>query len=117
VELPHGLPAGVRQAQAQRDGHNEYRDRLYEEYQTAVELDGQLAHPFGQRWSDIRRDNAAAGAGIVTMRFGWSDVTEHPCETASVVAMALTRRGYNGARACAPGCPVGRLTGRNRRPA
>lgn len=109
VELPHGLPAATRQAPSRRDDRNEYRDRLYEQYLTAVELDGRLAHPSSQRRSDIRRDNAAAGAGIVTLRFGWSDVTEHPCQTAAVVAEALAARGFSGGRPCSPGCPVGRL--------
>jgi hypothetical protein len=120
VERPHGLPEGTRQAHSRRDGRSEYRDTLYKAYATAVELDGRLAHPAGERWTDIRRDNAAAGTGIVTLRFGWLDVTERPCQVAAEVIRALMARGFAGARPCSPGCPVGAVravTGSQRSPA
>jgi predicted transcriptional regulator of viral defense system len=117
VELPHGLPEGKRQARSRRDGHNEYRDTLYEAYSTAVELDGRLAHPADERWSDIRRDNAAAGTGIVTVRFGWLDVTERPCQVAAEVVRVLMARGFAGGRPCSPQCPVGAVTATQRSPA
>ncbi len=106
VERPHGLPPGTRQALARCAGHNEYRDVLYEEYGVAVELDGRAAHPGDLRWRDIRRDNSAATAGIVTLRYGWIDVSQRPCVVAAQVAQVLARRGYSGSRPCAPGCPV-----------
>jgi hypothetical protein len=107
VERPHGLPRGTRQARFRRGDHNEYRDVLYEAYQTAVELDGELAH-IGEAWRrDVRRDNAAAADGILTLRYSWFDVTKSPCQVAAEVAQVLARRGFTGARPCSPGCPVG----------
>lgn len=108
VERPHRLPAGARQARVRRDGRNEYRDTLYEEYETVVELDGQVAHPGDSRWRDIRRDNAAAATGITTLRYGWRDVTLTPCKVAAEIASVLAIRGYAGARPCSPACPVSR---------
>jgi hypothetical protein len=109
VERPHGLPAGTRQARFRHNGHNAYRDRFYEQYRTVVELDGRATHTMDKRWDDIRRDNATSADGILTMRYGWLDVTEHPCQVAAEVARALANRGYRGARPCSPGCPVGQV--------
>jgi hypothetical protein len=109
VERPHRLPASTRQAHTRRDGKSEYRDVLYEAYRLAVELDGQLAHPGETRWADIRRDNAAASAGVVTLRYGWRDVTVAPCQVAAEIAAVLATRGYAGARPCSSRCPVGRV--------
>jgi hypothetical protein len=91
-----------------RNGRAEYRDTLYEEYQTVVELDGRVAHPGDSRWNDIHRDNAAVTAGLSTLRYGWRDVTMTPCAIAAEIADALARRGYDSARPCSPACPVGR---------
>ena len=108
VERPHRFPAATRQAQARRNGRNLYRDTLYEAYQTAVELDGRVAHPGDSRWNDIHRDNAATIAGTSTLRYGWLEVTTIPCEVAAEIAVALARRGYTLAQPCSPECPVGR---------
>lgn len=108
VERPHNLPAGTRQARADRGDRTEYRDTLYEEYGLIVELDGRLAHPGDTRWADIARDNAAAAEGLTTLRYGWLPVTGSPCQVAAEVAKLLTVRGYAGARPCSVGCPVGR---------
>ena len=108
VERPHRFPAATRQAPAQRNGRNLYRDTLYEAYNTAVELDGRVAHPGDSRWNDIHRDNAATTAGISTLRYGWLEVKTTPCEVAAEIAAALARRGYTLARPCSPTCPVGR---------
>jgi len=113
VERPHGLPAAVRQVVFVRAGRRGYRDVLYEQYRTAVELDGSIAHPAESRWRDIRRDNAAAADGVTTLRFGWLDVTRDPCAVAAEIARALSQRGYGGSRPCSPGCPVGRVRGRS----
>jgi hypothetical protein len=108
VERPHGLPTGRRQARARRGDKVEYRDTLYEDYGLVVELDGRLAHPDDARWTDIQRDNAAAAAGLATLRYGWLPITTGPCQVAAEVAKVLTARGYIGARPCSIGCPVGR---------
>jgi hypothetical protein len=106
VERRHALPAGARQVQVRRGDRTEYRDVLYEEYATCVELDGRFAHPGDERWRDIRRDNAVAADGGVTLRYGWLDVTAWSCRTAAEVDRALRSRGFPGARPCGPGCPV-----------
>jgi predicted transcriptional regulator of viral defense system len=107
VERAHGLPTPDRQVQAQQGGRVIYRDARYREYEVAVELDGQASHPDERRWQDKHRDNAAAAAGIVTLRYGWADVTERSCETAREVASVLGSRGWPGRLGrCGPGCRV-----------
>jgi hypothetical protein len=106
VERPHALPRGIRQARVRRSGRTQYRDVLYEEYDLAVELDGQAAHPGDTRWLDIRRDNAAAVDGVLTLRYGWLDVSQHPCLVAAQIVQVLRRNGYVGGRGCSPTCPV-----------
>jgi hypothetical protein len=108
VERPHGLAGATRQARTRRNGRNEYRDQLYLAYGTAVELDGQVAHPAVSRWNDIRRDNAAAARGITTLRYGWLAVTTTPCQVAAEIAEVLVTKGYTRARPCSADCPVGR---------
>jgi Transcriptional regulator, AbiEi antitoxin len=110
VERRHGLPTGARQVRDCSGGRTEYRDVLYEKYATCVELDGRLAHPAEARWQDVRRDNALAADGGVTLRYGWLDVTGRPCGTAAEVDRVLRRRGFLGAQPCSPTCPVGRAT-------
>jgi hypothetical protein len=94
VERPHGLPAAQRQARIRQRAGNTYLDNLYEEYGVCVELDGTSAHPADEQWRDKRRDNTNAVAGIVTLRFGFPDVSGHPCQTAAAVGALLRRRGW-----------------------
>jgi hypothetical protein len=111
VERPHGLPIASRQVQFRTGDHNEYRDALYEAFRTAVELDGDTTHGADTRWRDVRRDNAAAADGIVTLRYGWFDVTQTPCQVAAEIARVLASRGFAGARPCSACCPVGQASG------
>jgi very-short-patch-repair endonuclease len=105
VERPHGLPRAVRQARVIRYGRPCYLDNLYERYLVCVELDGVAAHPPGERWRDTRRDNAGAVQGIITLRYGWRDITRNPCEAAGQVAAVLRQRGWTGAPCpCGPSC-------------
>jgi hypothetical protein len=107
VERPHGLPCATRQAPSRVGARTRYLDNLYRECGVAVELDGQAAHPPEARWRDIRRDNASAAAGIVTLRYGWADVTMDPCRVAAEIGHALRQRGWSGhPRPCGPNCPV-----------
>jgi hypothetical protein len=110
VERAHGLPEPVRQAPfAQADGRRGRRDRLYREYAVVVELDGRLAHAIEVQWRDKARDNAAAGNGMQSLRYGWTHVRWHPCETALEVAKVLRGRGWTGwPKPCSPGCAVAR---------
>ena len=108
VERPHGLPAAVRQARVAVGGRNRYLDNLYRDYGVCVELDGQQAHPDHRRWDDLRRVNALAEQGLVTLRYGWIDVDRQPCRTAAQVGAILRNRGWSGpVRSCRPGCPAG----------
>jgi hypothetical protein len=105
VERPHGLPAGKRQLITRRGSRHQYSDVAYEEYSTLIELDGRAAHPEASRWTDIRRDNANAADGRLTLRYSWTDVCERSCEVAGEVARVLRRRGWTGTpRRCGPHC-------------
>lgn len=72
-----------------------------------VELDGRAAHPEGTRWADVRRDNANAAVGQITLRYGWTDVTERRCLTGHEVGSTLHKRGWEDAlRRCGPACQL-----------
>lgn len=94
VETPHGLPTATRQA----GPHAAHRgDAWYEPYGVMVELDSRLYHSGGAAFRDQNRDNDHTLMGIITLRFGWADVTGIAvCHTAQVVADALTGRGWAG---------------------
>lgn len=100
VEEAHGLPIGSRQHRS-RSGP-EVRDVLYEDHATIVELDG-VTHAL-RRLRDLRRDNRALLDGQVSLRFGWSDVTERPCQVAWQVAAILVARGWGGLPQRCPRC-------------
>jgi very-short-patch-repair endonuclease len=109
VERAHGLPEARRQVPFTGPGGRGRRDRVYEDYEVVVELDGRLAHPDDSAWKDKARDNAAAVEGKQTLRYNWEQVRRKPCETAAEVATVLRQRGWPGrARACSPGCPAPR---------
>jgi very-short-patch-repair endonuclease len=107
VEQAHRLPQAIRQDRVTRGRRTQYRDAFYQHCRVVVELDGQMAHPSEARWRDIYRDNAAAADGSVTLRYGWLDITSHPCRTAGELAKVLAQRGWTGLPArCSPGCTV-----------
>jgi very-short-patch-repair endonuclease len=115
----HGLPRASRQARLRRGGRTIYRDNLYQEYAVAVELDGRAAHPAESRWRDMRRDNAGLADGVVTLRYGYADVTERPCQIAAEVSQVLRSRGWAGRpHRCGPRCASGHAnaSGRERPP-
>jgi hypothetical protein len=114
VEKPHGLPAAQRQVRFRTGDHNEYRDALYGAYRTAVKLDGDATHTLITRRRDVRRDNAAAAAGLVTLRYGWFDISQRPCQVADEVARVLAVRGFTGAHPCSAACPVYDAAGHRR---
>jgi very-short-patch-repair endonuclease len=92
VERPHGLPVGTRQFRVTRAGQHQYQDVTYQAYGVVVELDGRGAHPVELRWRDIHRDNATTVAGQLTLRYGWADVSEQPCQVAAQVGAAVQER-------------------------
>jgi predicted transcriptional regulator of viral defense system len=109
VERPHALPSSESQVRTAGPGPHGYRDFLYRAYGVVVETDGQVAHPESERWRDLHRDNAAAAAGLITLRYSWSDVYIRACEVAAQVAAVLSLRGWPGdPRPCGPSCPLGR---------
>lgn len=109
AERAHGLPAGTRQALTRRGRRSEYADVAYEAYRTLIELDGRAAHPEHARWRDIRRDNANAADGRVTLRYSWVEVTQNSCRVAQEVADVLRRQGWDGAlRRCGSSCRIDR---------
>ncbi|MFF1820287.1 hypothetical protein ACFVWG_23485 [Kribbella sp. NPDC058245] len=95
VERRHGLPTGRRQ-RAVDDG-----------FTLAVELDGRLHLVPRQRWRDLDRDNRATLRAEATLRYGWFDITNRPCE-AAVQALQILRRTkpVPTAKPCGPSCPV-----------
>lgn len=100
VERAHYLPRGTRQVRAWRG--RAFRDVRYDEFSTLVELDGQL-HAL-DRHRDARRDNAALLEGEVTLRYGWQDVTESPCQVAWQIAAILSANGWSGSPDRCPRC-------------
>jgi predicted transcriptional regulator of viral defense system len=107
VECAHCLPRATRQARVMRGRRNSYRDAYYAKYRVAVEVDGRMAHAEEARWRDIRRDNATAADGSVTLRYRWADVTENPCRVAGEVARVLIQRGWVGLpKLCSAECAV-----------
>jgi len=109
VERPHGLPRARRQAKVIRSSGRIYLDNLVDRYRTCLELDGKAAHPVTARWRDIARDNASAADGVITLRYGWSDVAERPFQTAAQITAVLRFRGWAGqATPCSRSCPLGR---------
>ena len=75
VELAHGLPRADRQVPVATRRRRNYLDARYREYTTRVELDGRAAHPYGQRFRDMKRDNAGVRAGDATLRCHRPDCT------------------------------------------
>jgi predicted transcriptional regulator of viral defense system len=105
VEIAHGLPTGDRQHRVVVDGREEHRDVVYKEQRVVVELDGRLGHEGVGAFKDMRRDNAAAVRGELTLRYGWMDVAGQRCRVARQVADILTRRGWRGTFQRCPDCP------------
>jgi len=86
VERAHGLPESRRQVPFTGPGGRQgRRDRTYEKYAVVIELGGRLAHPAEGQWKDKARDNAAAVAGLQSLRYG------------------LERRQASAVRYCCPG--------------
>jgi len=107
VERPHALPTGKRQFRVVQGVRSAYRDVLYNEFALAVELDGRVAHPGDSRWFDVWRDNASAADGVVTLRYGYRDITATPCVVAAQVSEVLRSRGWSkSAQPCSPTCPI-----------
>ncbi|WP_315093016.1 hypothetical protein [uncultured Cellulomonas sp.] len=108
VERRHGLPTPQAQLSERVEDRWIRADRVHTGLGVRIELDGQLAHPFGRTDDDTWRDNAVLIArGDVTLRYRWRHVVVEPCATAAQVVAALRSRGWTGhPRRCADACPV-----------
>jgi hypothetical protein len=107
VERAHGLPRAIRQARSRVGQRTRYLDNHYVEFHVVVELDGRAAHPAEARWRDIHRDNATATLGIITLRYGWADITTNPCRVAAEIAQVLHQHGWKPRpRRCSPACTI-----------
>lgn len=99
VERRHGLPEGRRQVRSQ---NSRILDVLYEDFGVIVELDGRLGHAGTDRFRDMARDNGHLVGGLLTLRYGYGDVSLRPCAVAAQVGSLLASRGWTGT----PGCPA-----------
>ncbi len=109
VERAHGLPQPIRQSPT-AVGRPGFRDLEYRDYGLIVELDGRLGHDDAHsRDADLERDlDAAVGEGKRTVRVGFGQAFDRPCETAAKIARLLRRLGWTGRpRPCRqPDCPL-----------
>ncbi len=94
VERAHGLPRGRRQKS--RVGLAHVSDVGYDDWALLLELDGRDGHIEEGAFRDRRRDNAFAVRALLTLRYGWYDVTDNPCAVAWQVATVLRSRGWPG---------------------
>ena len=110
VERAHGLPRGWRQRR--RAGLRYYTDVSYDAYALLVELDGRRGHEGEGKFRDMERDNLFVLKGMATLRYGWSDVVDRPCQVARQVAAVLRSRGWPGTmRSCVRCRSYGQSTG------
>lgn len=117
VERAHGLPPSRHQTRRQLNGKTHFKDNWYPEYRVAVEVDGPAYHQNEQVQRDKDRDNAnLAVDDVKTFRFGPVAVTQHACQTATMVAETLRRNGWTGVpHPCRrPDCTVGLPVARSR---
>jgi len=108
VECRHHLPPAIRNApEPQAGGGHLYRDVRYRAWHVVIELDGREAHPTVGAFRDMRRDNVAAVAGDVVLRYGWRDVIGDPCGVATQVNAVLKLGGWQGeAQPCGATCAM-----------
>jgi hypothetical protein len=106
VERPHGLPIAERQDVVVVGSRRERRNVAFRAQRVVVELDGRLGHDGVGAFRDMRRDNAAAVRGELTLRYGWADVAGRPCEVAQQLADILRKRGWQGTFTRCRRCPA-----------
>jgi hypothetical protein len=109
VERPHGLPSATRQAKRAGTDGVRYLDNYYEPYGLCVELDGAAFHRAEDRARDRQRDNETTIAtSAETLRYGFKEVANRPCEQAEQFARALIKHNWpaNTLKPCSQSCPV-----------
>lgn len=105
----HGLPLpSLLQAPTSGRTGPEYRDALFADLDTHVELDGGHHDDRTQRDRDADRDLQDLADGLVVPRLRYAQVFGWPCRTARLLAALFERRGWTGrARPCSAECEVG----------
>lgn len=107
VERAHDLPRAHRQARELEAERVSYRDATYLGGRVIVELDGRMFHDSAAaRDADLDRDLVAATCGRMTVRLGYAQVIDRPCETASRLAAVLRAHGWTGVLGTCPRCAV-----------
>jgi len=109
VERPHGLPQATRQAKRVGADGVRYLDNYYEPYGLCVELDGAAFHRDEDRARDRQRDNETTiAASAETLRYGFKEVANRPCEQAEQFARALIKHNWPAStlKPCSQSCPV-----------
>ncbi|MGA4508447.1 hypothetical protein ACQB6R_09855 [Propionibacteriaceae bacterium G1746] len=101
VEKAHALPTGLRQVSMSKRTRT---DVVYADFNTLIELDGELGHRGAGEVRDAWRDAEHLTMGLVTMRFGWIDVFHRACGVAGLVARVLRQRGWQGYPQPCPAC-------------
>lgn len=118
VQRAHGLPAAAHQVKRRGADGIRFLDNLYKPYNLCVELDGVAFHPLEERDTDNYRDNETViAADAQTLRYGFRQVANRPCDQAAQFARALIKNGWPAMtlKACRkPGCPVGTVIGQFR---
>lgn len=111
IDRRHGRP-GSRQVLQRVDGHGRWLDVVLNppgvRRPIVKELDGRLGHEDPHsRFRDMDRDNDAALRRRVAVRFGWHDLADRPCRTASATAAVLLGEGWTGIpRGCGQTCTL-----------
>ncbi|WP_285033471.1 type IV toxin-antitoxin system AbiEi family antitoxin domain-containing protein [Mycolicibacterium sp. lyk4-40-TYG-92] len=110
IERAHGLPRAKRQTRFVSSLGVVYRDAEYAE-RLVVELDGRLFHDSASaRNKDFERDLDAAVDGRSTVRLGYRQVFDRPCQTAAKIAQVMRQHGIDvSGHACGPACGYTRL--------
>lgn len=104
VERAHGLPRASRQ-QTTRVGRHGFRDVTYDDLGLVVELDGRLGHTrHDEQDLDLDRDLDAATLLLRTVRLGWGQVLDRPCQTARRLATLMSALGWDGSVRCCRRC-------------
>jgi hypothetical protein len=115
VERAHGLPRATRQAWLNGPDGARRLDNYYEPFHLCVELDGAAFHRSEDLDAGRRRDNEILiAADAKTLRYGFKEVANHPCDQAEQFARALIKQGWAAStlKPCQPGCRVAPLAGK-----
>lgn len=108
VVRPHALPEpSDRQAPRIGARGREYRDVVYAEFGTVVELDSRWHDTDEASDRDADRDLDDLASGQITPRLRYRQVFGTPCRTAARLGAILRNRGWEGtATACSEDCDV-----------